>query len=489
MEPGESARESPAPRSSLLESTGALGLCLACAFLLRVPAFGMPLDRDAAVYAVIGRSLRSSLPYRDLIDHKQPVVYPVYWLLDAIAPRSDVVVHVLSAVVGGIAAWVLFMGLRSRIGRARASVAAALALVLGASRYVEGFDLNTEHLLVLVGTLLVVVALALEGSSAAWAPVLVGVLCGVAILTKAVGVLLAPAALLPLLLGRASQERPAAKVLLLFAAGTLAPVLLVIGLYATQGALADFVSWNWVYNRQYASVLTLADRIERLRTYPADLLLIGVSGLASVVWLRTRGVRDTLALTLVAWLAGAALGALLGGYSYAHYFAPVAVPAAALLVAPLPASWSLRAKVAALTVGVITIGPFVFDLGRGLDKGPHALSSSAYGRQARIWWAYKPAGRLLRARARPGDRLYVAGNEAGFYWQSDVAPASRLLYDSPLLIRPELQREIERALCSRPPRFVVLPLGTLPAYASCLNRMGYRTIATQRPSILILERG
>jgi dolichyl-phosphate-mannose-protein mannosyltransferase len=446
----------------------------------------MPLDRDAAVYAVIGHSLPDSLPYRDLVDHKQPIVYPVYRFLDVIAPRSGTVVHVASAVVAALAAWLLFIGLRSRIGRTRAGLAAALALVLGASRYVQGFDLNTEHLLLLTGTLLVVVALRLEGCAGPWAPVLVGFLCGIAVLTKAVGILLAPAALVPLLLGRA---RSPASVVLLFAAGTAAPVLLVAGFYAAHGALGDFATWNWAYNREYASVLSLADRIDRLRDYPADLLLIGVSGVAALVSLKTRGWRDTLALTLAAWLAGAVLGALLAGYGYAHYFAPLTVPAAALLVVAVPLTWPRRARLAALAVAVITVAPFVFDLGRSLGQGSHELAARAYGGQAGIWWASEPVGELVRARARPGDRLYVAGNEAGFYWRSGVTPATRLLYDSPLALEPELQREVEHDLCARPPRFVVLPLGTMPAYASCLSRLGYRTVAKQRPAIVILERG
>ena len=67
------------------------------------------------------------------------------------------------------------------------------------------------------------------------------------------------------------------------------------------------------------------------------MLLFGVSALAAVVCLLRRGLRDTLALTLVAWLAGTLLGALLAGYGYAHYYAPAVVPAAALLVLAVPA--------------------------------------------------------------------------------------------------------------------------------------------------------
>src|SRR5690348_10889005 len=91
-----------------VEPLVALVACLAGALVLRLPTLEMPLDRDASVYAVIGRSLGNTLPYRDLIDHKQPVVYPVYALLEAIAPRSEVAIRLASAVAAGLAAWLLF---------------------------------------------------------------------------------------------------------------------------------------------------------------------------------------------------------------------------------------------------------------------------------------------------------------------------------------------------------------------------------------------
>jgi 4-amino-4-deoxy-L-arabinose transferase-like glycosyltransferase len=468
--------------ANLAEAALALAACLAGAVVLRLPALDMPLDRDASVYATIGHLLPGSLPYADLIDHKQPVVYPVYWLLDGIAPGSHAVVRVASALAGALAAWLLFLGLRGRIGTGRAAGAAGLALVLGASRYVQGFELNTEHLLVLTGTLAVVVALACEDVDGAWAPLLVGALCALAVLTKAVGILLAPAALVPLLRGR-----PPAGVLVRFALGLAAPLLLVAAVYAAHGALGDLVTWNWTYNRQYASTLTLSERIDNLTAYPADVLLIGVATGAAVIALISRGPRDTLALTLAAWLAGAVVGAVLAGYGYAHYFAPATVPAAALLATTIPARGPLRWAVAA--AAAIAVAPFALDLARGYGRGADGLADKSYGGNAVMARAYEPVGRLVRARARSGDRLYVAGNEAGFYWQARLTPASRLLYDSPLALRPQLARELQRDLCARPPRFLILPLGTLPAYARCLGGRGYREVAAQPPSVLILQRG
>jgi hypothetical protein len=470
-----------------LEPIAALLACLAGAVLLRLPTLHMSLDRDSAVYAVIGRSLGGALPYRDLIDHKQPVVYPVYWLLDGLAPRSEVAIRLASAVVAGLAAWLLFLALRQQIGRTRAAVAAALALVLGASRFVQGFELNTEHLLVLTGTLLVVVALRLGGSRSWWAPVVVGLLCGLAILTKAVGILLAPAALTPFLLARPRQ--PPVRVLVGFGFGTAVPLLAVAGLYAAHGALGDLVSWNWTYNRRYTSLVTLSSRVDALKLYRADLLVIALAAVASVVWLRVRGRRDPLAVTLVTWFAGGVAAALAGGYGFAHYYAPMMVPAAALLVVPVRPAWSPLVRGVAAAVAVVAVAPFLVELARSVGASAQTLAQRSYGGNARIWSDLGPVGRLLRARAGAGDRLYVAGNEAGFYWKAGLEPATRLLYDAPLSLRPRLADEMTHDLCARPPRFVVLPSGTLPPYAACLDGAGYREIGAWPPAVRVLQRG
>jgi hypothetical protein len=99
-----------------------------------------------------------------------------------------------------------------------------------------------------------------------------------------------------------------------------------------------------------------------------------------------------------------------------------------------------------------------------------------------MWEATEPVGKLIRERAGEGDRMYVAGSEAGFYQQARVRPSSRLLYDSILTLRPQETPD----LCAQPPRFLVLPQGTMPAYAACLT--GYRELPGVPAPIKVLER-
>ena len=426
----------------------AFALCLTGALALRVPAYELPLDRDAAVYQVIGRALRGGeMPYVDLIDHKQPLVYPVYSVIDLVAPGSAAAPRVVSGLIAAVAAVLVFVLLR---GGARGATAAALVIVIGASRYVQGFDLNTEHLLLVTGTLPIVVAL--------WRPraaFVVGLLCGVAVLTKAVAILLIPAALVPL----ARSGRPP------FAAGLAVPLVAVALLYI--GHLGDLWEWNVAYNADYASVLSLGDRLERLRGQGASLLLIAVSAVAALICLRRR---EPLALTLTVWLAGAVLGALAGGYAYAHYFVPIIVPAAALIALALPDRPAVPIAVAALGVLALLVTN-------------RSLASKTYGGNVAVWDAAEPVGQLIRDRARPGDTMFVAGNEAGFYWQARVEPASRLLYDSILEFRPELTPD----LCAQPPRFLVLPAGTYPSYATCLQDAGYTPLEAPSPVVALMR--
>lgn len=426
----------------IASARGPLIVSAVVAVLFRWPAYGMPWDRDASVYAVIGRF--QGLPYRDFYDHKQPLVYPVYGLIDVlhVSPR------LVSALVSVAAAALVFALLRN-------ALAAVLIAVIGASRFVHGFDLNTEHLLLVTGTAPIVLAL-LQPRRV----VLVGVLCGLAILTKAVAVLLLPAVLIAL--GWRAWPR--------LAAGVAVPLVLLAVVYLAAGAFDDLWMWNVTYNREYASVIGFGDRISRLKGQWPNVLLIVAAAVAAVALLREK--RSTLHVTLSVWLAGAALGALAGGYAYAHYFVPVLVPAAALIaLSPRPLLYLL----------LLAVIPFAAEDVRSLVQGSDRLAQRVYGGNVAVWEAAEPVGKLIKQQARPGDTMFVAGSEAGFYQYARVKPASPLLYDSILTLEPSLTPD----LCSAPPRFLVLPHGTLPAYAQCLK--GYKPLPGVPSPVQVLE--
>jgi len=464
------------------------------AVVLRLPAMSMPLDRDLAAYAVIGQrgGFFAELPYRDLFDHKQPLIYAVFWLLDLVAPVRVGAVRLTAALVPALAALALYASLTPHWGRARAAAAALVATVCAAAPLVEGTDLNTEHLLELTGAAPVLAALAGIGVASLWLPFGVGVLVAVAALTKAVGLLVAPAALLLLLAGCRRTGRSPARTLAVFSAGVALPALALLAGYALFGALDDLWFANVTYNRLYV------EKFPRTFLPQGNEEVVRLAGLATavgVVAFASRRGRDVTVAALLLWLAGAAAGAQLSARGFPHYYAPLMIPCAALLCAPVTLPRAVGDRVApalawAVTGVVLVIAalPFarsVADL-RGKDGGQIALE--LYGAQAAPWLEAYAVGQDLRSRAGPGDRLFVSGAEPMFYWTSGLEPASRFIYDRPAGVVPERYlAAIAREVCARPPRFVVLPLGTWAPEAACLQGAGYRPVEIRAP-VVVLER-
>jgi len=428
---------------------------LAAACLLRVPGFDMPLNRDESAYAMIGdQGSLHLLPYRDFFDNKQPLIYVVYWALAQVAPQSTGAVRLAAALSGGMAALVLLALLVPRIGTARALAAAVTALVAGATTYVEGYDLNAEHLLIVTATLTILVALSLGDSPHRRAPLLVGLFGGVAVLTKAVFALGALAALVPLLAGRRARGQSAAATIAWLALGFAIPPLVVFAAFALAGAGDAFwqgnIGWNEHYVASGASRLSLRSAVAPVGALAALALAFGAARLVL-----QRG-RDVLGLTLLVWLVAAFAGAKLSGRDFPHYFAPVIPPAAALLWLPWPRV-PRAVPVAAAVLAVAVAIPFARDAVRGFGDSGAELSARQYGAGfADVWNRQFEVGELLRSRARPGDRLFVAGAEPGFNWASGLPPASPhfFLYDYPD-VEADWSAEIHRLLCDHPPRFVI----------------------------------
>ena len=373
----------PAVRARAQAALPVLGL-LAAACVLRLPAHDMPLNRDEATYAMVGdQGGPDLLPYRDLFDNKQPLIYAVYWALARIAPHAVGAVRLTTALAAGAAALALMALLAPRIGKARAVAAGVTAVVLGSSTYVEGYDLNAEHLLILTGTATVLLALRLGPSADRRAPLLVGLLAGVAVLTKAVFVLSVPALLIPLLAGRRARGQSAATTVGLLAAGVAGLPLAAFAAFAAAGAGGWFwegnVGWNLRYVASADGHFALTHRLVPLAALAAAALAAGLVRL----W-RLRG-RDVLTLTLIVWLLGACAGALAGGREFPHYYAPIVPPASALLWLPwLPAARQagrrvvLAAVPVALAIAVAV--PFARDVAEGFSGGGRALATPVRAR-------------------------------------------------------------------------------------------------------------
>ena len=442
----------------------AAAVLLGAAVALRLPALDQPLDRDLALYATIGQRLGlDSLPYRDLFDHKQPLIHYVYGGLDLIAPGSLLAIRLAAAVPSALVAALLLVFLEPLAGFRRAAAAAAALVLLSASTDVQGTDLNTEHLLVLPAAATVLWALSLGRPGVRGGPFAIGVLGGVAILAKSIALLIVLAALIPLL-----AERPAGRsaiaVAARFGAGLALPGAVVLLVYALAGAADDLWFANWTYNSRYVGEqgFSLTPR------GPAGVQLLMAAALCwGLLRLGSLRGRDVVTWTFLAWLLGAWLGAQTSSRGYPHYYAPMIAPAVALLALPTGALTRVLALARGTALAIAALGatllaiPVVANFGRSGDE----IARHVYGAAEVARWTPADAiGPVLRRKAH-GGRLFVVGSEPQYYWRSGVPEENRWLFDYPAEIAPERFYPELAGLCLDGPRLVVVVGSPLPAYA------------------------
>jgi hypothetical protein len=464
------------------------GICLAAAIALRLPALDQPLDRDSALYAAIGQRLGfHTLPYRDLFDHKQPLIHWVYGLLNLLAPGSLAGIRLAAALPSVLIAAAFFAFLERDAGKRRAAVAAGLVVVLSASTTLQGTDLNTEHLLTLPAAAVVLWALALGRPGVRGGPFVIGLVGGLAILAKATGALIAPAALIPLLATRSSRRQSALETTVRFGAGVAVPLVLVLAVYAAAGAVDDLVFANLTYNSRYVGNegFTFTPR----GPDAVQMLFVAALGWGAVRVDSLRG-RDVLGLTLLAWLVGAWLGAQTSSRGFPHYYAPVIAPAVALLALPRERVGRTLALVqtVAVVLGVLATILIALPVARNFGRTGDQITADVYSpEELALTETADLVGPFLRRQAGHGD-LFVTGAEPEYYWRSGLPAANRWLFDYPTQFAPERILPELAGLCRDGPRFVVVTSRTLPAYAQrCTAAEGYMAIL-RRGRVVVLER-
>lgn len=404
----------------------ALGLALAVLWPSYVDAVR---DRDEGAYALVAaRWSDGSLPYRDVFDHKPPLVPLLYRGAFAVR-RSMVPVRLLwTALVAATALAVFGLVRRLSPGASAAAplVAAALCAWGLSSGGVQGGTANTEVPMACLVALSALVVVAGTPPGDRLAPSLAGLLSGLALLAK-------PVALPEALLLAAWLARPAApgeprrsRAIrpLLFALGASVPALCAGAYFAARGGLGAAWEAVVVYNVRYAggSPYPLDVRVAGIgQALAGDLLFVAAPAALLFAWRVRKESPAPLRLVLL-WTAASLVGVFVAGRLYPHYFVPLVPPlacAAGLLWAEAARSGLARST-------------FVPPLAAGIALAvllPSVRSTLDY----RSRWAYFPgwqasAADEVRARIPSGGTLLVWGAEPEIYFRSGARPQTRYVY-------------------------------------------------------------
>ncbi len=222
--------------------------------------------RDSGVFLYIGwRILQGELPYRDIWDHKPPVIFYLNALGVALSGNSRWGIWIIELVFVLVAAWVGFRICQRAFGSGPAAIVLFLWL-LTLEFVIQGGNLTTEYTLPIQFACLALIWRAEERPSL-WLWPLLGVLFALAFFTKQTTVGIGIAIILYLVIDRikAKQGKTLLKEVALIGLGAGVVVLLVVAFFAAQGALSDFWSAAFQYNFVYVSASTsLVGRLKRL---------------------------------------------------------------------------------------------------------------------------------------------------------------------------------------------------------------------------------
>ena len=452
-----------------------VALFVLCACLRGVAVQPAALSDDEAIYAVVAREmLAGRVLYRDIIDHKPPLIYATYAATQAVGgPQGGMVlVHLLTLLV----VFATGLALRRLVRRHAdvdddtATMAAVLWLVFTTTMIdFDSLAANCELFMVL--PLVVSVDRYLSGQR-----LLAGILVGVATLYKYQAAIHLPLYALHL----AWTQRAAWRVVLsgwiaiaIGFAGVLA--LAVLALWA-GGALPAALFWfkfNFAYIQSGMAPLEVLSRaIVRISIVVGGAALLYALGVAGAVRAllpaRVASTAGTAARAFqrfaCAWLVASALAVCVGGRFYGHYFHQV-TPVLALLAAPGALALYRRHRAVATTA--LAVPAVAFVLVAALHTRVMAMIGQPdldYGRMAAA----------IRATSAPGDGLCIWGNLPVLYFVAErplgcrfafanyltgMSPATNTQYDptvdASMNIVPEAWTMLEEDFATRKPRVVV----------------------------------
>jgi 4-amino-4-deoxy-L-arabinose transferase-like glycosyltransferase len=258
-----------------------LVLCGALCVLLPTSPLNMPLAyRDSGVFLYIGwRILNGELPYRDVWDHKPPLIFYINALGLALTDNSRWGVWLIELAALFVAAYLGFQ-LIKRIFGIFPAVFSLVLWLLSLVPLLQGGNFTTEYTLPLQFTALWLAYDAERLKFSGWRFFLIGLTGAIAFFTKqtAVGMWIAIVIYLTLRKLSAGLIRQRLREISLIILGGVTVSMVMAGFFWAQGALPQFWSAAFEYNFVYASVTNsgLATRLDSILAGIKPLLRTGL---------------------------------------------------------------------------------------------------------------------------------------------------------------------------------------------------------------------
>ena len=459
-------------------------LLIACLpIAMTAPWLKVPWDRDEAAYATLAIGMRHGLvPYRDLFDHKPPLIYVVYWI--AFLPGVDMLTPRLLAAAALGATALVVVGVARAFGLRRLpALAAGFIFALSTSNVQGQLDTNIEAFMVLPMTASLA-ALLRDENRLRWC-VTAGCLSGLAVLFKTTAALPAGALVVYLVARRTPNVRGAAA----FLVGGLLPVALSALAFVALSAGTAFWYANVTYNRLYIGAAPVSQRLRGIASFNIGVALgsvwlwaLALVGLAVLARYRNR--RGCL---LILWAGGCYAGIISSGRQYPHYYmqlAPAAAISGAIGIQWMAEHWRDRRLRFSAYAAFVPLVAFEILLYAALVRAPtqRAKSHALTDAEAQCEALAPGIGSWIADHSTANDTIYNLGRDTEIYVYSGRLPAARFMYDRPFALDSSTVTQTAEALRRAHPRYIIDTLGCTPnsnqpsALASVLTE-SYRFVA------------
>lgn len=410
-------------------------LAMVCLALRAVSLLRACLSDDEAIYAVVAREMLSGhVLYRDVVDHKPPLIYVVYAFTQALGgPRGGMLLlHLLT--IGVVLGTALLLGrIVRKFGNGGSETRApfwASLLYLVFSTTLLPFDslaANCElfMMLPLVGSVL----LFLHGADdLRWRYLAgAGALIGVAMYFKYQGgiQLVVYAGYLAVV-----QRRRLGHALVgCFAmVGGLALVL-GLGVAIMRFAGTADAAWFW-FRFNFSYIKVGLEPIETLKRAAVRASFVGCS--AAFLWIlgiaaalrsmkrAPNGRSPRFARFAAGWLVMSALATTTGGRFFGHYFHQLTAPLAVLAAPAAAHLWRARRRLVMIAVGVPALGFFLVSVFYNQVVAAAGEPEPDYARLVRF----------IHEHARPQDGLVIWGNVPVLYFMAERPLGTRFVFSN-----------------------------------------------------------
>lgn len=430
---------------------------LAAATMFRLfPGNHRPPMEDSSVFIYIGkRMLEGKLPYRDLFDHKGPVLYLIQCLGLRLSHGNTAGIWILE-VLNLLAAAVLMLQLGFLTARSHTSAFLAILTVIGVcgSRIWQGGNFTEEYALpwIALGTL-VFFRFFKTGTYRRQNIVLLGFSFAVVFLLRA-NMVAVWAAFLPVVLICFLREHRFPdiwKCLTAFLQG-MAVVFLPVLLWAARtGCLTAFWQDYFLFNFSYTgNAAEQEGEILKVAWFFAGVVWPGTA--AQIICLASKP-KDKIQWLNALFFAASLLAAGISARSYYHY-AIILLPA---IVLPLTGVFDLT-------------GQTLTRLFKRSDIVEYRLIILSFLFIVTAAFLYRwlspgdlqedPVVQILLERTAEEDDVLVLGNNCYYYLAADRKTDIRFFYQiPPVEISDELYKDFVKELDTHPPDFVLLPGG------------------------------